>query len=185
MKSLSFIIHLIFLYLPKSFMSVLPFYNSRPDRLMTFRDPVWECVVLLSDEFEKLNIFLSRGCFCGRLEFKTKYNAAGEISTKSSGRDVLVYWAVIIIRLSWFNPQPTRALAAFKKFYKTNLTLASLWEYIGLFWLLFYHVSQSFPLNNGFVFKWNYMRVRNPPTTSMFVHLNLDITNLNIVNFVI
>ena len=77
-------------------MSVLPFYNSRPDRLMTFRDPVWECVVLLSDEFEKLNIFLSRGCFCGRLEFKTKYNAAGEISTKSSGRDVLVYWAVII-----------------------------------------------------------------------------------------
>ena len=83
-------------------------------------------MVLLSDEFEKLNIFLSRGCFCGRLEFKTKYNAAGEISTKSSGRDVLVYWAVIIIRLSWFNPQPTRALAAFKNFYKTNLTLASL-----------------------------------------------------------
>ena len=123
--------------------------------------------------------------FAVRLEFKTKYNAAGEISTKSSGRDVLVYWAVIIIRLSWFNPQPTRALAAFKNFYKTNLTLASLWEYIGLFWLLFYHVSQSFPLNNGFVFKWNYMRVRNPPTTSMFVHLNLDITNLDIVNFVI
>ena len=45
-------------------------------------------MVLLSDEFEKLKIFLSRGCFCGRLEFKTKYNAAGEISTKSSGRDV-------------------------------------------------------------------------------------------------
>ena len=34
------------------------------------------------------HFFLSRGCFCGRLEFKTKYNAAGEISTKSSGRDV-------------------------------------------------------------------------------------------------
>ena len=81
-------------------------------------------MVLLSDEFEKLNIFLSRGCFCGRLEFKTKYNAAGEISNKSSGRDVLVYWAVIIIRLSWFNPQPTRALAAFKNFYKTKPNLS-------------------------------------------------------------